>query len=584
MIEENKILEIRQKADIVDVISDYVDVTQKGKNHVCVCPFHNDTNPSMVISREKQIFNCFSCGSGGNVFKFVMMYENINFPEAIKVIADKVSIDVNVSNIKSNDKWRDDYELMKLSMKYYFNNINTENGLKAKHYLNKRGISEEVINYFNIGLSSNEKNELTNFLSSQGKALDDFVKLGLSNKNGIDIYDTFRNRIMIPITNAKNDVVGFTGRIYNDEDFAKYVNTKETHIFKKGHILFNYYNAKETVRNEKKIVVVEGNMDAIKMVAHNIKNVVATMGTALTVEQIDLLKKLKCNIVLMMDSDNAGELATIKNGDFLLEHGLHCDVVRLSGAKDPDEYLEKNGREALITNINNPINFIDYKIRYLRSDKNLNSPEELANFVKDILSTLKNVDSLTRNIVIDKISKDYNIDKSIMLGEVEFIKPATVPDWYEEPRVVEVPKIKMTKYSKLANAIFYYIASDYKYLRIYKSDLNFFKEKEERLLASEIETFYSNNKEASLADFLTNINEKGEMAEKMNYIIREFANEDLSHEKFIEYLNMMKQKLNDDEIKEVLSQVKNEIDMDKKLKLMERLTKLKKGSVDYERN
>ncbi len=574
MISENQIIEIRQKADIVDIISSYISLTKKGKNHLGVCPFHDDSNPSMVVSSEKQIFNCFSCGTGGNVFTFVMKYENISFKEALQVVAKKVGINISVgSTVNQYEKYKEEHDTIKLVNKFYINYLNTEAGLKAKEYLHNRGITDDIINEFDIGLSPGN-NDLFSFLTNQNKSLELLDNLGLVHKSGINVYDSFKNRIMIPITNLSGDPVGFTGRIYLDSDEAKYINSKETIIFKKGNILFNYYNAKKYVKESKNIILVEGNMDAIKMAASGIKNVVALMGTSLSKEQINVLKKLNTTVTILFDSDNAGEAATIKNGDLLFEAGINTKTVRLSGAKDPDEYIQKNGVEALLNNLKTSINYIDYKIAFLKQNKNLDSAEDLANFIKDIMDITKKLDNITKEVIINKVCVDFNINKAIFnLNDKPTIK--------EKIEVKETIVRKKDKYDILANKILFYIASDSKYLRIYKSDLNFFREKIERELASEINYFHEHNK-GSLADFLTYIGFDEKLLAKTNEIVSELSSEELDNEKFLDYLQQMKKKLDEDEIKILKDKIKNELDMDKKLKLIEKLTKIKKGSVDYE--
>src|SRR5574344_96628 len=279
---ESEVNAVRQAADIVDIISDYLPLTQKGQNFVAVCPFHDDHHPSMVVSREKQIFNCFTCHTGGNVFNFVMKYENVSFLEAVKIVADKIGMNVHLkfSGNVNNEKFASQYKLMNLANKYFMNVLNTSAGLEAKKYLKDRGIDENIIKEFNLGLSLNDPKNLSDFLEKNKYSVNEMVDVGLVNKFGLDTYDVFTNRIMIPITNVNGQIVGFTGRIFHNEDTAKYLNTKETSIFKKGEIIFNYANAKNYVRQNGNIIIVEGNMDAIKMASSGIKNVVSLMGVA----------------------------------------------------------------------------------------------------------------------------------------------------------------------------------------------------------------------------------------------------------------------------------------------------------------
>ena len=362
-IKEEEINAIRDQADIVDIISNYLSLKPKGRNYVAVCPFHDDHSPSLVVSKERQMFNCFTCRTGGNVFTFVMKYENVGFIEAIKIVADKIGYNLNIGNLSDfTSQNKEDYEIMDFAQKYYLNNIFTKDGIAARKYLEKRGIDEAIIKEFNIGVALDSKDTLYKLLTNKKYSLDKLVNLGLANKFDANVYDTFSKRIMIPIENLKGQVVGFTGRIYNGEvDTAKYMNTKETEIFKKGNILFNYHNARQSIREEKKVIVVEGNMDAIKLSASGIKNVVALMGVALSKEQIDVLKKLKVPIILMLDNDSAGLEATVKNGDELQKYDLDIRVVRLTDAKDPDEYIRSKGLAALKDNIEHATNYLDFK-------------------------------------------------------------------------------------------------------------------------------------------------------------------------------------------------------------------------------
>lgn len=575
MIEEKEINEIRQNADIVEIISSYMPLTQKGKNYFGVCPFHDDHHPSMVVSPEKQIFNCFTCKTGGNVFNFVMKYENVNYGEAIKIVADKIgmSLSINKFSYGNNKKYQQEFDMMKLVKNFYVNNLNTSLGLNAKKYLMNRGFNEEIISIFNIGFSLNDNHSLSQFLESNKIEINEMDKLGLINKSGIDIYDVFVNRIMIPLCDGDGNVVGFTGRIFNNEDSAKYLNTKETIIFKKSNLLFNYYLAKNEIRNCKKVIIVEGNMDAIKMYASGIKNVIALMGTALTREQIAMIKKFRCPVILMLDNDDAGYEATIKNGDLLSQNGMSVDVVRLNGAKDPDEYLEKLGVDALKEAINHPIKYLDFKINDAKRDLNLNSPEELSTFVKKIISFLKYYDNLTKEITINKICSDYHIDISILQKEMAKSPPIKEE---EKPKTI----IKKTKYDILANYILYYMMNDEIYLKIYKKELGYLEKHEDKALEDRIEAFYKEKIGHSLSDFISYCQNNEELINKVLEIINDCGDETLDEEKYYFYLSNMKKVINDQDVKELLEKIKQETDVNKKIKLMQKLTNLKKGSVE----
>lgn len=573
-ISNEEINEIRSRANIVDIISGYLQVSSKGKNYVALCPFHNDHSPSLIISPEKQIFNCFTCRTGGNVFSFVMKYENVSFAEAVSIVAKKVGFNLkNDVFVKSENKYSKDYEIYEYAMKYYLNNINTTDGSKAREYLLKRGINETIIKEFKLGYSGSSKDTFYKLATNKGWDIETLNKLGLINKVNENVYDTFINRIVIPIENLKGEVVGFTGRIFNGEDnTAKYLNTKETEIFKKSNLLFNYHNAKNYIRDRKSVIVVEGNMDAIKMSAKGFKNVVALMGVALSNEQIDILKRLKVPVILMLDNDNAGEEATIKNGESLINSDVDTKVVRLSGAKDPDEYLEKFGIDAMQNNIDKAIKYIDFKIECLKKDKDLSNMEDLITYVKEVINSINGEDDLTKEIILSKISKDYAIDIDILKSN---LKTEVKKDAKKE-EVVEVRDKKLTKYQKASHKVLYYMLMDSKYINLYKNTLGYFKERIERVLASEIVYYESNNGNIDVADFTTTIMGSEDEYEFLQIILSENGNTSVSDEEFNSCVKAIFDIYKKDEIIKVKGLIASELDQTKKEELVKKLIDLKR--------
>lgn len=573
-ISNEEINEIRSRANIVDIISGYLQVSSKGKNFVALCPFHNDHSPSLIISPEKQIFNCFTCRTGGNVFSFVMKYENVSFAEAVSIVAKKVGFNLkNDVFVKSENKYSKDYEIYEYAMKFYLNNINTADGSKAREYLLKRGINETIIKEFKLGYSGSSKDTFYKLATNKGWDIETLNKLGLINKVNENVYDTFINRIVIPIENLKGEVVGFTGRIFNGEDnTAKYLNTKETEIFKKSSLLFNYHNAKNYIRDRKSVIVVEGNMDAIKMSAKGFKNVVALMGVALSNEQIDILKRLKVPVILMLDNDNAGEDATIKNGESLINSGVDTKVVRLSGAKDPDEYLEKFGIDAMQNNIDKAIKYIDFKIECLKKDKDLSNMEDLITYVKEVINSINGEDDLTKEIILSKISKDYAIDIDILKSN---LKTEVKKDAKKE-ETQEVRDKKLTKYQKASHKVLYYMLMDSKYINLYKNTLGYFKERIERVLASEIVYYESNNGNIDVADFTTTIMGSEDEYEFLQIILSENGNTSVSDEEFNSCVKAILDIYKKDEIIKVKGLIASELDQTKKEELVKKLIDLKR--------
>ena len=287
MNNQNQINEIRSKIDIVELISEYVPLTKKGKYFWGKCPFHNDNNPSMSVDPNRQTYTCWSCHNSGNVFNFYGQIENISFPETLKRLGDRVGIAISGYKKEANTKFAKYYEIYDITSKYYQLMLNTKNGEKAKEYLDKRGIDSETIKEFGIGLSLSDKDKLVTYLKEKKYDINTLNDLGLANGD----IDTFINRIIFPLDDPLGRIVGFSGRIYDNSKMSKYMNTKETAIFKKGTCLYHYNASKEFVRLEKSVIIMEGFMDVIRASTIGIKNTVALMGTALTDDQISLIKK-----------------------------------------------------------------------------------------------------------------------------------------------------------------------------------------------------------------------------------------------------------------------------------------------------
>lgn len=574
LIKDEEINAIREQADIVDIISDYLKLTKKGKNYVAVCPFHDDHSPSLVVSKERQIFNCFTCRTGGNVFSFIMKYENVDFFEALQIVANKIGYKLSSTNFNNfESKNKKEYEIMEIAKKYYLNNIFTDLGTSARKYLENRGINNDIIREFNLGLALKSKNELYKLLVKKNINNEMLDNLGLVYINGTDVFDFFNNRIIIPIEDLKGNVVGFSGRIFNGEkETSKYINTKETVIFKKGQILFNYHNAKNAIRDEKCVIVVEGNMDAITLSSSGIKNVVALMGVALSKEQIDVLKKLKVPVILMLDNDQAGLNSTLKNGEMLKNADIDVKVVRLTGEKDPDEYIRANGVDALKDNIKHAINFVDFKLEYLKNDKNLNNIDDLVTYVKEVVKALKNENDLTKEIFISKISKDYQIDPEILKREININNEQIK----KEEKVVYERKKKANKYEIATSKVLYHMMVDSKYIVIYKRSLGYFKEKEKRMLASEIVYYNSEHNNINIADFTTYIMPQENLFNLVNEIVNENIHTIINEDEFNACIDVILKSIKIDEIKELKEEIKKEMDISKKIDLITKLTNLKK--------
>lgn len=571
-ISNEEITEIRKKADIVEVIGSYINLAPQGKNYFGICPFHNDHSPSLSVSREKQIYKCFTCLASGNVFTFVQNYENISFIEAVKKVADKINykLDIKDKIVNKNSKY---YELMDLSNKIFVNNLNSNLGLKAKEYLiNERHLSEEAIKEFNIGLALNDNN-LNKLLSSKGYSDKDIIEMSLANKTDNGLLDMFRNRITFPICNHEGKIIAYSARIYQNEDTSKYINSKESVIFKKGYTFYNYDKCRLEALKIKSVILVEGQMDAIRVYTSGFKNVIASMGTAITSNHISLLKKLNAKVILMMDNDNAGEKSTILNGEELIKNNIEVSVVRLTGEKDPDSFILKNGADAFRDALKGEISFFDFKLRYLKKDKNLNKADELAEYINKIIDELnKSDDDILKSVTINKIAEDYNIDKRILEGKLVKITPRI------DSVVVKRKRPKLNQYHQAAEAILYLMMNDPKFIRKYKIELNYFPEEKYKLIANDILAYKEINGEFDIADFMTYINDL-EYKEDIYRILNDYQDKILPEE-FDNFVAIINNWIRESKIDKLKEQLKNETDVKKQEELNDLIIKIKKGSED----
>lgn len=580
LISNEEINAIRASANIVSIIGSYIPLTQRGKNYLCVCPFHDDHSPSMSVSEEKQIYKCFSCGATGNVFTFVSEYENVPFIDAVRIVAEKCGMKLSDNAYRSNvsPAFKEEREIMELSQKIFQNNLRTSAGVEALNYLKKRGLTEEIIKEFGIGLSVDSNDALLTLLSKKNYDIKKLIDIGLINIVNGKLYDMFSRRITFPLWDKDGNIVGFSARIYRGEkNVSKYMNSRESKIFKKGETLYNYHNAKEAAKREKAILVVEGFMDAIRISNIGIKNVVALQGTAMTEQQISLLKKLRVKVILCLDNDNAGLLATVNNGEELVKHDVETLVIRISGEKDPDEYILANGEEAFKKNVEEPITFFEFKMNYLKQNKNLENVEDLTTYINDVLKSLaQSNDEILRELTLNKLGKDFNLSVDLLKTKLAGLAPV------ETKKEVDVPKkevVKKDAYIIGSEKILYFMMNGEQYIREYKSKLGYFDHPLYREIANEIVYFCEENKTITVADFITYVSEKLEIKDKVMEIVNESINDELSIEAMDEYIKAVMKILNKNEIKRLKNLLKNELDVHKKMKIAEQIMELKKEDV-----
>jgi DNA primase len=564
---------IRSKTDIVDIIGERIPLVKKGKNFFGICPFHDDTNPSMSVSREKQIYTCFTCHVTGNVFKFLMDYEKMSFPEALKYLGDRVGVDTNSVRLKkvnnNNDKY---YEMYDFATKYYQNNILSPAGSMARTYLSKRGIDKDIIKKFEIGLSLPNNADLTELLLKKKYDIVDLNKAGLTNSN----YDVYKDRIMFPLFDINGKVVGFSGRIYKDSQDNKYLNTKETPIFVKGEQLYNYHIAKEKARILKYVIIMEGFMDVIRASTIGYENVIALMGTALTHEQMKLIKRLSNNIILCLDGDNPGKAAAYKLGEEFLKEKIEVKVVTLPNNDDPDSFILKEGKEKFARYIEEAENYNDYKIRVMRDNVNFQSDIEKANYINNVLKELTEVnDEIRIEIILKKLAKEFNLGYNTLEKKFSNIKNNK-----PQEEIKFVPKNtskRKDKYRQAIEQVIYYMLTNEWVISEVDKERLLLPDDKIRILVQEIIYYYKTYGAVSIADFYTYLQDKQELLETFNSILNSNYNDEVSKEVLYLYFDVIRENVKNKEIKRLEEKLVKEIDPLEQAKLADMIRKLRIG-------
>lgn len=569
-LSQEKIAEIRDSVDIVDIISNYVSLVPKGKNYFGVCPFHDDNNPSMSVNRDKKIYKCFSCGATGTVFKFVMDYENISFIEAVKKVGESAGINVNLGKIEKQPQTNTKlHEIYDLSLKFYINNINTAAGKEAKDYLHNRGITDEIIKEFQIGLALNNKDKLSHLLLKKFDEKE-VMKSGLINKNAYGYLDLFYDRIMFPLYDLKGNVVAYSGRIYNREDNSKYFNTWETEVFKKGELLYNYHRAKDIARQKNQIIVMEGFMDVIRCHSIGIKNVVATMGTAVTKEQAILIKKMAKEVILCFDGDEAGAKATMACSDLLLSLGVTPKIIRLENNMDPDEYIVKHGTD-FESKIKHTINIMDFKLDYLKHGKNLSNTVDEAKYVNEAIKEIKKIDDeILQELTIKKVAKETELDETLIRSKIGQAPKA------KEIKPKTKPKVKIDKYEMAERNLIYYMLRNTEVIKMYNAKVAYMPTKEYRLLAREIKMFYKDNGFINEADLIDYVECDEEILKTLSKVEEANLKENFSLEEIEDYIKVIKDYNIKYEVNRLKNQMKQELDPLKKAEIAQKIVNLKK--------
>lgn len=435
--------EIRNRNDIVDVISQYVILKRSGRNFMGLCPFHKEKSPSFCVSPDKQIFHCFGCGVGGNVFHFVGKIENISFRESLETLADRAGIQLptleNDGDNELNLLKTKVYEINKLTAEFYHENLYKPTAKPAQEYVKKRKLDNSTLKNFLIGYSCNF-DELYNYLKSKGFTEKEILASGLVNKNDNGKYiDRFRKRLMFPIQDVRGRVIAFGGRVLDDSK-PKYINSSENIVYSKGRHLYGLNVAKKFESKMEKIIIVEGYMDAISLHQRGIHNAVASLGTALTEAQGHLLRNNSEKVIIGYDSDGAGQAATQRGLDILQSMGCDVRILQIEGAKDPDEFVVKYGPERFEKQVDKSISIVEYKVKILRNSLNLENANDKIKFLKEIAKVLSRIDNdIEKQVYVDKIALEYKVSKEAIYAEINKLQNSNV----KGSKVLEKAKPKL---------------------------------------------------------------------------------------------------------------------------------------------
>ena len=406
--------EIKSRCNIVDVIGRVVPLKKAGSNYKGVCPFHNEKTPSFVVSETKQIFTCFGCGATGDVLAFVKRYYNLDFKGAVEMLAKEYGISLEGA-FRSNKDKEELYEINRQAARFFYRALR-EKANPGYTYMKNRGISEDTLNKFGIGYADEQWDSLYKFLLSKGYKEDKLMDLGLISKSKERYFDKFRGRVIFPILNTSGKVIGFGGRIIGDGE-PKYLNSQESGVFQKKYNLYGLNLTGKDVRNEDAIVLVEGYMDVVSLYQHGVRNVSASLGTALTENQARLIRRYTKNVILSYDADQAGQTAALRGLDILYNEGCRAKVLKVNDGKDPDEFIKKNGKQAFKELIDKALPYGDFKLGMAKAKYDIDDEQQRIEFLRDAIVILKEMKPMEADIYIKKLADDTGISEGAIRFE-----------------------------------------------------------------------------------------------------------------------------------------------------------------------
>ncbi|HDE3939935.1 DNA primase [Staphylococcus aureus] len=558
-IDQSIINEIKDKTDILDLVSEYVKLEKRGRNYIGLCPFHDEKTPSFTVSEDKQICHCFGCKKGGNVFQFTQEIKDISFVEAVKELGDRVNVAVDIEATQFNSNVQiasDDLQMIEMHELiqefYYYALTKTVEGEQALTYLQERGFTDALIKERGIGFAPDSSHFCHDFLQKKGYDIELAYEAGLLSRNeeNFSYYDRFRNRIMFPLKNAQGRIVGYSGRTYTGQE-PKYLNSPETPIFQKRKLLYNLDKARKSIRKLDEIVLLEGFMDVIKSDTAGLKNVVATMGTQLSDEHITFIRKLTSNITLMFDGDFAGSEATLKTGQHLLQQGLNVFVIQLPSGMDPDEYIGKYGNDAFTAFVkNDKKSFAHYKVSILK-DEIAHNDLSYERYLKELshdISLMKS--SILQQKALNDVAPFFNVSPEQLANEIQFNQaPANYyPDdeygGYIEPEPIGMAQFdNLSRQEKAERAFLKHLMRDKDtFLNYYESvDKDNFTNQHFKYVFEVLHDFYAENDQYNISDAVQYVN-SNELRETLISLEQYNLNDEPYENEIDDYVNVINEK------------------------------------------
>ncbi|HFJ5330846.1 TPA: DNA primase [Staphylococcus aureus] len=558
-IDQSIINEIKDKTDILDLVSEYVKLEKRGRNYIGLCPFHDEKTPSFTVSEDKQICHCFGCKKGGNVFQFTQEIKDISFVEAVKELGDRVNVAVDIEATQSNSNVQiasDDLQMIEMHELiqefYYYALTKTVEGEQALTYLQERGFTDALIKERGIGFAPDSSHFCHNFLQKKGYDIELAYEAGLLSRNeeNFSYYDRFRNRIMFPLKNAQGRIVGYSGRTYTGQE-PKYLNSPETPIFQKRKLLYNLDKARKSIRKLDEIVLLEGFMDVIKSDTAGLKNVVATMGTQLSDEHITFIRKLTSNITLMFDGDFAGSEATLKTGQNLLQQGLNVFVIQLPSGMDPDEYIGKYGNDAFTAFVkNDKKSFAHYKVSILK-DEIAHNDLSYERYLKELSHDISLVkSSILQQKALNDVAPFFNVSPEQLANEIQFNQapanyyPEDEYGGYIEPEPIGMAQFdNLSRQEKAERAFLKHLMRDKDtFLNYYESvDKDNFTNQHFKYVFEVLHDFYAENDQYNISDAVQYVN-SNELRETLISLEQYNLNDEPYENEIDDYVNVINEK------------------------------------------